>query len=125
MSDLHIDFYRGDYFEYRFKILDNEGQSIQLGENDNLFLSVKREYKSSEYILQKKLGDGISWEEENNCYLVKFENEDTQNSYTGEFVFDIVIVYEGTKPETHTGTFELLSDVTRNEVERNANSTNN
>lgn len=124
MNDLHIEFYRGDYFEYRFQILDDDGQIVHLGENENLFLSVKREYKSTEYLLQKKLNNGITWEEENNCYLVKFENADTQDSFTGEFVFDIVIVYEGTKPETHTGTFELLSDVTRNEVANNADPTN-
>ena len=122
MEKLFINFIRGDYYVYRFQIKNENKENIKLGDKDNLMFSMKKNYNSDDYILQKVLNNGIIWDEEMQCYAVIFEHEDTTNFTVLSGVFDIVIIYEGTKPETHTGKFELDKDVTRNEVQNGNNS---
>lgn len=114
--NLLIEFFRGDYFEYRFRLLDEDDTSIRLSENDNLILTVKKHITNNNYVIQKRLSDGIEWDESSQCYVVYFNHTDTNTLVAADYDFDIVIVWEGTKPETHKGKIKLMQDVTRNEV---------
>ena len=113
---LKISFFRGDYFEYNFRIIDDDCSNIQLGESDNIIFSAKTRCGASDYVLQKQLNEGIKWDEEKRCYTIQFNHLDTKSLRAQTYAFDIVVIYEGVMPETHTGELILLPDVTRNEV---------
>lgn len=113
---LRINMIRGDYVEYCFRIVDAHESIVQLGESDILIFSVKTCYDASDYMLQKRLGDGIRWDEDNQCYVVEFTHEDTRYLASRVYVFDIVVLYDGTEPETYLGELILHPDVTRNEI---------
>lgn len=109
---MNLKFPRGDY---RKIIIKNILEPLE--ENDMLIMSVKENIHSEDYKFQKTLDNGISFNETINRYEIEINNDDTKDLEMDTlYVFDIVIVYEGTKPRTTFGYLTLTKDVTTDEV---------
>lgn len=110
--------FRGDYKVIPVKLLKDK-QPYQLNSNENIYFSLKRHSIDDDYIIQKQLNRGIEWNSEKQKYIIEILPEDTKNLelYSEEvvFQFDVVIVYEGTKPLTKRGELTIKRDITRNE----------
>lgn len=109
---MNLKFPRGDYRKIIIKNITE-----QLGANDKLIMSVKKDVHSDDYLFQKTLEEGISFNSLINSYEIEINNEDTKGlEMDTPYVFDIVVVYGGTKPRTTFGNITLTKDVTTNEV---------
>lgn len=110
---MNLKFPRGDY---RKIIIKNFTEP--LGESDKLIMSVKEDVYSDEYLFQKTLEDGIKFNTTIGCYEIEINNEDTKDlEMDFPYVFDIVVVYGGTKPRTTFGSLTLTKEVTTDEVD--------
>lgn len=106
-----------DYKAIPFIYMKN-GQKSALGEKDLLFFSVKKRESDKEYVFQKTLNDGITFDSANNKYLIEIEYEDTKDLYKGsKLLYDITIYYDGIKPKQKVvGVLEIGPKITLNEV---------
>lgn len=119
MTDVKFEFYRGDTYSRDFII---RGYSSPI---DKIFLTVKENANDKKYVLQKKLGNGITLvdEEENaKTYNILINASDTDGLKTDyNYPFDIEIQTNSDpviKRTIVTGTLRLTTDITRpiNEV---------
>lgn len=109
---MNLRFPRGDYRKIVITNIKDE-----LSPNDKIIMSVKKNVHSKDYLFQKTLDDGIKFNSLINRYEIEINNEDTKDLEMGTpYVFDIVIVYGGTKPRTTFGNLTLTKDVTTDEV---------
>lgn len=109
---MNLKFPRGDYRKIIIKNLTE-----QLSANDKLIMSVKKDVHSEDYLFQKTLDDGIEFNPLISSYEIEINNEDTKDlEMDTPYVFDIVIVYDGTKPRTTFGNLTLTKEVTTDEV---------
>lgn len=117
VKKLDISIPKCDYLAIPFSYKKN-GNNIQLNENDLIFFSVKRHEDDEEYVFQKKLGDGITFDSINTKYLIEINFEDTKDVDIGDkLLYDIVIYYNKEKPvQKVVGILEIGLKLTMNEV---------
>lgn len=117
IKELDITIPKCDYLAIPFSYRKN-GENIKLGKNDLIFFSVKKNKNSEEYVFQKKLGNGITFDSVNTKYLIEINYEDTKNVEIGNnLLYDIVIYYDGRKPvQKVVGKLEIGLKLTMNEV---------
>lgn len=106
-----------DYQLINVSILEN-GSLVELEENDKIFMTVKKNYSCEDYIFQKSLDDGITYDEDTGKYQIEINSEDTENMIINKsYYYDIVIFYDSEKPKQKiTGTFNVTAKYTTNEV---------
>lgn len=113
-----IEMFRGDTLLIPVIIRKNNIQS-QLQENENIIFSLKKFSGDEEYILQKSLKNGITWDNQTQRYIIRIEHEDTKDiklNYESKiFQYDVVIVL-GNFVRTIRGTLQIKRDITRNET---------
>lgn len=101
---------RGDYAKKYFVRKDAQGNVIT-SIPEKIYFTVKRDEYSKEVLIQKRLNDGITVDE-NYVYTIEFNASDTDNLQFDEYVYDIEIK-NGDKPKTiQIGTLEITSEVT-------------
>ncbi len=83
---------KGDTEKYKLKILDQDGNIIILADGDMLYFTVKENFETKDVIFQKKLGDGITYSEDDNCYHMELNPNDTENLQYKTYVFDVLLV---------------------------------
>lgn len=117
MKKLDIIIPKCDYLGLPFRYTVN-GVDAKLSETDLIYFSVKEKITDEEYIIQKSLNNGITYDEDNGKYLIEFHYKDTVNlKMNNNYLYDLVIYYEGTKPvQKLFGTFKIGPKVTLNEV---------
>ena len=106
-----IEMHRGDIKNYKFAILYPSGNICDL-DFDNIYFTVKKNYKTSEYLFQKRLSDKSIRRDLNNYYHFTIEPEDTNDLAYKEYVFDIEIVKNYEIKQTFLGTFTITNEVT-------------
>ena len=79
------------------------GEKIKLADDDTLVMTVCKIDSDNEvgekFIFQKKLGNGIEYDEDTGNYNIEINSEDTENMAVGQnYGYDITIFYEQTKP---------------------------
>lgn len=106
-----------DYLAIPFSIR-KDNKKVKLCEKDLLFFSVKKKESDKEYVFQKTLSNGITFDSANNKYLIEIEYEDTKDLHKGaRLLYDITIYYDGIKPKQKVvGVLELGPKITLNEV---------
>ena len=109
-----------DYLVIPF-IYKRNGEPTSLDEKDLIFFSVKQSKDDEEYVFQKTLENGITFDSENMRYLIEINYEDTKNLNIGDkFLYDIVIYYDGNKPiQRIIGKLKIGLKLTMNEVVSN------
>lgn len=92
-------------FDYKIIPLNitRDGEKRKLEEDDSLVMTVCKidSYNeiSENFIFQKKLGDGIEYDENTGNYNIEIKSEDTEKMVIGQnYGYDITIFYEKTKP---------------------------
>lgn len=104
------------------KKIDEEGKEIkekvQLNENDLMFLTVRENEFSEDYIFQKSLEDGISYNSDTEKYDIEIKSDDTVNmEINKKYGYDITIYYDGNKPKQKSiGNFVIGKKYTLNGV---------
>ena len=106
-----------DYMLLRMSIKEN-GVNVELGENDLLFMTIRTSANSEDYIIQKSLNDGITYNSELKKYEIEILSQDTKDlQYGKNYGYDITIYYNGNKPKQKAkGIFKITDKFTLNEV---------
>lgn len=105
MVKINISFIKGDTFTQGFTI-----SNFNL-EIDKIYFTVKEKTTDKNYVLQKRLGEGIESDPEvENRYTLNIDADDTNNMRTNfNYVFDIEIV-SGNYKKTVIGGYLRLED---------------
>lgn len=94
-----------------FQLKDNSGNILKLESSDEMYFSIKRNYKTGDVILQKKLSkDEIKYKD--GVYYVILEHDDTAELKYGTYVYDFEIMSEGLVKTVVMGTITLTNEVT-------------
>lgn len=116
-----LEMIRGDTFIYPHAInIKKDNESYQLQGNENIIFSLKRFSGDEEYVLQKSLNNGITWDNSIQRYVIKLEPEDTKDielRYESMlFQYDIVVILKDSFTKTIRGSLRIWRDITRNEI---------
>lgn len=109
-----------DYQIIEVSIKEN-GKITKLDNGDEIYFTVKKSLSDSEPIFQKKLGEGINYNQESQKYEIEISSNDTKDclmsSMLGLYGYDITIYYGGNKPKQKIiGNFKIGNKYTLNEV---------
>lgn len=110
--EYNMNFVRGNTFELNIAITD---ENIVI---DEIYFTLKKSAYLEDSIIQKKLNNGISLENDE-TYTLKIEADDTENlEFNKEYGYDIKIIIGSTKLTILTGICKLEKNYTRktNEV---------
>ena len=80
---------KGNSVRFKVQFIDQRNNIIILDENAMVYFTVKENYSNDDYVFQKTLLDGIDFSEEDNCYIVEIEIDDTENLEYKDYVYDI------------------------------------
>ena len=105
-----ISFKRGDTYAFKFQRLDAEDNVIEIV-SQNMWFTVKKNYNTTDKILQKTLEDGIVFDE-NFYYHVLINSVDTRDLKYGDYVYDIQVENNGVVSTIAIGQFTLEQEVT-------------
>lgn len=109
---MDLEFTRGDTYQFKFKLINKEQQEIKLSEADNLYMTVKKDSNTKKVEFQKKLGQGINYEEDG-YYHVTIESKDTSKMNYGTYNFDIELkTQEGKVKTIELGSITLTEEYT-------------
>lgn len=117
MQELDITIPKCDYVGIPFTYKVN-GKRAKLEEGDIIYFSVKERLSNDEYLIQKTLDNGITFNEDEQKYYITFEYADTKEMEIGvTYIYDLTIYYGGTKPiQKLFGNLKIGPKVTLNEV---------
>ena len=120
---------RGDTFVFPRPIkINKNNESYQLQDDENIIFSLKRFSDDEEYVLQKSLNNGITWNETLQRYILRLEPEDTNNIdlyYESRlYQYDIVVILKNNFVKTIRGSLTIWKDITRNETTTPSEDTN-
>jgi len=106
-----------DYLLFSVSLKEN-GENIKLNDNDLMFMTVRQYATDKDYIFQKSLGNGITFNEGTKKYEIEINSEDTKNmNMTYKYGYDITIYYNGNKPKQKViGEIAIGKKFTLNEV---------
>lgn len=108
---MNITMPRGDIRPVSFTINRVSGEDVP--ELDNIYFTVKKNFKVPEVLLQKTLSSGLIEKIDNNKYQFIIEPEDTNGLNYGSYVFDIELVSESSHiKQTFLGEFIITQEVT-------------
>lgn len=112
---IDYEFKRGDTTNLKkFRITDKNGEVLNLGANDRLYFTVKRNSRDSEVLLQKTIGNGITLGEDS-YYHITMEAVDTSSMDYGTYQYDIEFKSISPKEIVKTiieGTITLTDEIT-------------
>ena len=117
VKKVNIEIPKLDYQIILLNILE-DGRSVQLGENDLLYFTVSLTPDTTDYIIQKSLDNGITYNQETGKYELEITTNDTKDlKLDYKYGYDITIYYNGNKPKQKAiGTFIVSDKFTINEV---------
>lgn len=100
---------RGDTARFFFQRIDAEGEVITT-RPDTLYFTVKKDFKTVPFVLQKKLDDMRM--DEDGTFHFTIEPEDTEELQYRTYVYDIQVVQDGVKTTIAKGGFVITTEVT-------------
>ena len=101
---------RGDIRNVRFQI--NDGSQVYT-DFDEIYFTVKKDYKKEDYLIQKKLSaKSITLDKESGFFSFRLEPEDTNELNYGTYVFDIEINKGDVIKQTSLGQLIITEEVT-------------
>ena len=120
IKKFNIEIPKLDYQIIVLNIKEN-GQSVQLGEDDLIFFTVSNNPGTENYKFQKSLENGITYNSTTKKYEIEITSQDTKElTLNVKYGYDITIYYDGDKPKQKViGTFMITDKFTVNEVIQN------
>lgn len=85
---MDLKFVRGDSQNLVLDLVDKQGNKIILGDDEMLYMTVKKNSRDKDYKFQKKLGNGIE-KREDGRYVISIFPEDTNSLDYGSYGYDI------------------------------------
>lgn len=108
---MDIEMIRGDTQPIKFQILDGDGNVLKLDSTDELYFTMKKNYKKTDYVLQKRFSrNEITYQE--GYYLFTLEHDDTAELKYGGYVYDIQLVSGTIVATIALGTITLTEEAT-------------
>lgn len=96
---VNIEIPKQDYTVIPFVYVKN-GEKAKLDEDDDIVMTIREDAYSEEYNLEKRLGNGITYNDDLQRYEIEINSEDTNNLVMLEpYGYDITIFYGKTKPK--------------------------
>ena len=89
-KEFDIEFPRGDTCALEFTLVDAKKTPIVLGEGDELYFTVKKNFNTNEAIFQKKYTSNQIVQSDGK-YTLTLETEDTNRLSYGSYVYDICL----------------------------------
>lgn len=83
---------RGNSCQFVLQLTNKNHEIITLEENAMIYFTVKDNENSQEFIFQKRLGEGITFNSEDNTYLIEILSDDTNNLEYKNYFYDITII---------------------------------
>lgn len=105
---------RGDTAQFKFQRLDSNNEPILI-EADAIYFTVKKNYFTEDYVIQKKLSD-MTFDEQG-YYHFKIEPEDTNDLLYKDYVYDIEVIVGDYKQTISKGVLTITEEVTYNSNE--------
>lgn len=94
-----------------FQLKDDNGNILKLDASDEMYFSIKKNYKTGDVILQKKLStDEIKYQD--GVYYVILDHDDTAELKYGTYVYDFEIMSQNLVKTVVMGTITLTNEVT-------------
>lgn len=107
---MQISLPRGDIRNVRFQVKDGEQIYTSFTE---IYFTVKKNYKTDEVLIQKKLSDGgIVLDTTTGYFSFRFSPEDTNSLTYGTYVFDIEVNQGDVIKQTSLGELVITEEVT-------------
>lgn len=107
---MEISLPRGDIRNIKFQVTDNGEPYIDF---DEVYFTVKKDYKTSDTLIQKKLSDEtIHLDRTTGYFSFRFEPEDTEDLAYKTYVFDIEVVKGTIIKQTTLGNLIITPEVT-------------
>lgn len=103
MKNTDITIIRGDTTEIGFTVAYEDGSPYTLTAEDKLYFTVKKNWYTEQFVVQKTIGNGIEFNEYTGEYVVTLTDLCTCGMECRDYVYDIesIINYNG-KPITTT-----------------------
>lgn len=112
---MQISLPRGDIRNVRFQVKDGSEVYTDFTE---IYFTVKKNYKTDDVLIQKKLSDeSITLDPVSRYFSFKFSPEDTNNLTYGTYVFDIELNKGDVIKQTSLGELTITEEVTFSEDE--------
>lgn len=83
---------KGNSGHYIVKLVDQDNNVVVLEDTAMVYFTVKDTSYAEEYVFQKRLGDGITYQEEDNTYKIDISCDDTDPLFYKDYFYDITIV---------------------------------
>lgn len=82
---------RGDTYTLTFALLDSKGIPFQLAASDRCYFTVKKSFESTDFVLQRTYGNGISYNIITGLYEIEITQDNTSSLTCGCYCFDIKV----------------------------------
>lgn len=104
---------RGDTKKFKFKRQTKDGQVIT-NLPSKMYITFKKHDYLKEFVFQKRLDEGITYNNETNYYHVVINPEDTCDLHCGckELYYDIEILVNDEVKTINKGVLEIETDIT-------------
>ena len=89
---------RGDTNYITFRIRTEDNAPVELNSGDQLYFTVKKSFFHKACIIQKTFGNGITYDEETEEYMIELDQPCSCHLECGEYVYDIKIVLNSVEP---------------------------
>lgn len=103
---------RGDTKSFKFQRRKKGTGEVITQKADKAFFTVKTSVYSKNYLFQKRLDNGISYNEQDNYYRFTIEPSDTDELDFDDYVFDIEVIANNRKKTISKGTLTVTTEVT-------------
>lgn len=110
-KEFDFEFPRGDTCPVSFSLLDSNGNALEPTTGDEIYFTMKKNYNSSSFLLQKKYSNGDITFNGNVGYLV-IQHTDTSNLPYGNYVYDIELMSGDLVKTLVKGTITLTKEAT-------------
>lgn len=107
---MRISMPRGDMREQAFSVKLNQEPFVD--EFDEIYFTVKKNFKDKNFLFQKRMTTGEIEPVENGMYQFVILPEDTNDLNFDDYVFDIELVINGRLKRTYVGTLSLTPEST-------------
>lgn len=110
-KEIDFEFPRGDTCPISFDLIDDNKNILKVTETDELYFTIKTDYNTSAFILQKKYSTG-DIVEDGDKYKVILKSTDTASLDYNSYVYDVTLKSTDLVKTMVLGTITLTNEAT-------------
>lgn len=110
-KEFDFSFPRGDTCPIEFELTDNTGNELNIDDSTEIYFTIKKNYKTSDTIIQKRLSRGEIQVNGKICTLI-INHADTINMNYGKYKYDIQFKSGDYVKTLAIGEIELTNEIT-------------